>query len=87
MWAEENMWKLNGLSNYVLNDNALLVGNGGSVIDNFASFHKIGRGQLSIQQETHEYKSGVGVSMVLLIDGSVVWLTPEQVKDYVGSLQ
>ena len=87
LWSEENMWKLNGLSNYVLNDNALLVGEGNSVIDNFASFHKISGSKLSMQQDTHRYESGVGASNVLLGDGSTAWLTPEQVKDYVGELR
>jgi prepilin-type N-terminal cleavage/methylation domain-containing protein len=86
LWAEENMWTLEGLSNYVLNDNALLVGTGNSIIDNFASFHKISSRKLSIQQDTRRYESGTGVSNVLLLDGSVTWLTPEQVKDYVGKL-
>ena len=86
LWAEENMWTLNGLSNYVLNDNALLVGTGNGVIDNFASFHKISSRKLSIQQETRQYESDTGVSNVLLLDGSLTWLTPEQVKDYVGKV-
>ena len=89
LWAEENMWKLTGLSNYVLNDNALLVGNpnNNQVIDNLSSFHKISKGKLAIQRDTRKYESNTGVSNVLMVDGSIRWLTPEQGKKFVGEIR
>jgi len=85
LWAEENMWTLIGLSTYVLNDNALLVGSETNPTDSIGSFHKISRNQLSIQQETREYNTGV--ANVLLVDGSVTWLTPEDSIRYRGNVR
>ena len=87
LWAEENMWSLKGsvdnpsrrLSNFVLNDNALQVGS-----DCFASYHKISKGKLSIQQTTRLYNGGV--ANVLMCDGSLIWATPEDSYQYVGSV-
>jgi prepilin-type N-terminal cleavage/methylation domain-containing protein/prepilin-type processing-associated H-X9-DG protein len=86
LWAEENMWTLTGLSTYVLNDNALLVGVNGP-IDCFGSFHKISKGKLSIQQNTRRYESGGGVANVLMVDGSLTWLTPEDSVRYRGKVR
>jgi prepilin-type N-terminal cleavage/methylation domain-containing protein len=85
LWAEENMWTLDNLSSYVLNDNALLVGES-SLIDCFGSYHKISKSRLATQQSTHTYESGVGLSNVLLFDGSVKYLTPEDSISYMGSI-
>lgn len=82
LWAEENMWLLNGLSAWVLNDNALHVGVS-STIDCFGSFHKVSTAQLNIQQDTHDYESGV--SNVLMLDGSLSVLPPTEAVRYRGT--
>ena len=84
LWAEENMWTLNGLANYVLNDNALWIEPIGSsqVRDNFGSFHKISKGKLSIQISGRDYESGV--SNVLFLDGSNAFASPEDGPRFCG---
>lgn len=90
LWAEENMWTLKNmagtidLSRQVLNDNALMI-SPTPVWDNFASYHKIGKNKLNVQRSDHRYESGSGVANVLLVDGSLEWLTPEQGLEYVGN--
>ena len=90
LWSEESMWKMreanNGpiLSNYVLNDNALLVGN---AIDSFGSFHKISRAKFSLQLPPTpggygEYNTG-SVN-ALLLDGSTIVVTPQDSNKYMG---
>lgn len=90
LWSEENMWKMreaNGgpiLSNYVLNDNALLVGN---AVDSFGSFHKVSRKQFSRQLPPTpggygEYTTG-SVNAILL-DGSNIVVVPQDSNKYRG---
>ena len=83
LWAEENMWTLTGLSRYVLNDTGLVIRS--DARDNVGSFHKISKGHLALQQESRDYV-GKGVSDVLMVDGSVAWLTPEESLRYVGDV-
>lgn len=86
LWAEENMWLLGGLSEWVLNDNALHVSsNPDDPIDCFGSFHKISQAQLSVQQSTHKYNEGV--SNVLMLDGSAAVLTPKDTSYYRGTVR
>jgi prepilin-type N-terminal cleavage/methylation domain-containing protein/prepilin-type processing-associated H-X9-DG protein len=92
LWAEENMWTLRSsdssrrLSNFVLNDNSLLVKEDGTVdgTDCFGSYHKISKGKRSIQQQGHIYNGGV--ANVLMADGSLTWVSPEDTWKYRGSL-
>lgn len=86
LWAEENMWTLTGLSDFVLNDNSLYVKED-TIIDCFGSFHKISGGRLSIQQNTRQYENGSGVSNVLLVDGSARQLSPIDSITYKGKAQ
>ena len=78
LWAEENMWLLTGLCTNVLNDNALCADGR----DCFASFHKISTAQLSVQRSTNQYNTGK--SNVLLMDGSLVFLSPTESIKYAG---
>jgi len=83
IWAEENMWLLNDLSDWVLNDNALHASaDPANPIDCFGSFHKISMAQLNIQQNTHEYE--MGTSNVLMLDGTMHVLTPPETYLYRG---
>lgn len=73
LWGEENMWKLKGYSNYVLNDNALCISS--SSIDCLASFHRTSPSQVAKQTQfisgnAGEY-DGSGVSNLLMADGSI----------------
>ena len=91
LWAEENMWLLNSLCSYVLNDNALVVADRTeAVVDNFASFHKISNSQLASQQDSqqdsHQYGEN-GVSNVLMLDGSLAMLPPEKSYLYRGKIR
>jgi prepilin-type N-terminal cleavage/methylation domain-containing protein len=87
LWAEENMWLLSGLSNFILNDTGLLVRNGAStIVDSFASFHKISKAQLSVQRTENEY-NGMGVSNVLMADGSLIWAAPDESHRYEGKVR
>ena len=92
LWSEESMWKMreaNGgpvLSNYVLNDNALLVGN---AVDSFGSFHKISKAKFSLQLPSTpggygEYNAG-SVN-ALLLDGSCIVVTPQDSNKYRGRI-
>ncbi len=96
LWSEENMWllkdKITGttLSNYVLNDNALLVGDSSNAIDSFGSFHKVSVGQLATQMppgnsDYGEYTSG-SVN-VLLLDGSLTFSSPLESVKYRGRIR
>lgn len=98
LWAEENMWKLQdqsgaALSEFILNDNALLAffsGDPTSIVDCFGSFHKISVNQLSSQQPGGAGGYGIynkGVSNVLFMDGSLTVATPLEIKRYAGRLQ
>lgn len=80
LWAEENMWVLTDYSNFVLNDNALQLGS-----DSFASFHKTSSSQLVQQQTTHVYE-GTGAANALMVDGSLVWATPDDNTKYKGKI-
>lgn len=40
-FSEENTWLIEGLSEYVINDNNLLVGEAGDPIDCFATYHNV----------------------------------------------
>lgn len=84
IWAEENMWKLNNLAAYVLNDNALWIAepSAGGIRDNFGSFHKISTAQLNIQRDRKVYDGGV--SNVLFLDGSSKFASPEDGPRYCG---
>lgn len=84
IWAEENMWTLANLANFVLNDNALWIEpmSSPSVRDNFGSFHKLSKGQLSVQISTRKYNSGV--CNVLFLDGSSSFESPEDGRRYTG---
>jgi prepilin-type N-terminal cleavage/methylation domain-containing protein len=100
LWSEENMWCIKDsdtgnttLSEYVLNDNSLLIQPGARVIDNFGSFHKVSVANFIDQmppdgpgKQYGVYKSG-GVN-ALLMDGSAVFVTPYdgQNKKYIGRL-
>jgi prepilin-type N-terminal cleavage/methylation domain-containing protein len=88
LWAEENMWTLKNplLSTYVLNDNSLLVNLTGAT-DCFGSYHKISKGKLSVQQSSRVYESRAGVANVLMADGSLSWLTPEESRLYKGKIR
>ena len=91
LWAEENMWTLKGtidnpsmrLSNFVLNDNSLLVSDQGT--DCFASYHKVSKAQLSLQQSDRLYNGGV--ANLLMCDGSLAWASPEDTLRYKGDVQ
>jgi prepilin-type N-terminal cleavage/methylation domain-containing protein/prepilin-type processing-associated H-X9-DG protein len=85
LWAEENMWLLEGLSAWVLNDNALHVGSYDSPIDCFGSFHKISNAQLNLQQSDKRYNSGQ--ANVLMVDGSLAMLPPTETVRYKGSVR
>ena len=93
LWSEESMWKMreaNGgpiLSNYVLNDNSLLIGTASSPIDSFGCFHKVSSKQFSAQLPTNrngygEYNTG-SVNAVML-DGSNIIVTPQDSPRYRG---
>jgi prepilin-type N-terminal cleavage/methylation domain-containing protein/prepilin-type processing-associated H-X9-DG protein len=45
-FSEENTWTIEGLSEYVINDNNLLVGEPGEALDCFATYHNPPRGNL-----------------------------------------
>ncbi|MCF7954548.1 MAG: prepilin-type N-terminal cleavage/methylation domain-containing protein [Phycisphaerae bacterium] len=89
LWSEENMWKMKEadgtiLSNYVLNDNALLVGN---AIDSFGSFHKVSKAKFSLQLPPTKGGFGVyntGSVNALLLDGSNIVVTPQDSNKYRG---
>jgi prepilin-type N-terminal cleavage/methylation domain-containing protein len=95
LWGEENMWWLKFgdgrpspiISNYVLNDNALLVGSTGYGIDSFATFHGASTGQIAAELPDGsgfgEYQ-GSGFSHLLMLDGSLTTGTPEDNKRYGG---
>lgn len=96
LWAEENMWTLKSiktgrrLSYYVLNDNALATQDENTVIDCFASYHKISTAKLGVQRRldlagTGSY-DGTGVANVVLVDGSVAWLKPDDTTAYRGKV-
>jgi prepilin-type N-terminal cleavage/methylation domain-containing protein len=86
LWGEENMWVMedidgNRLSNYVLNDNALLMGSRGP--DCFASFHGISIAKLAAQAPQGGSRFGVytsGSSNAILLDGSLEVVTPPEIK-------
>jgi hypothetical protein len=85
LWAEENMWVLNGLSDEVLNDNALLiVENKSDIVDCFGAYHKISTGQLALQRDTNEYVPETGVANIMMVDGSTKWASPEESWWYRG---
>jgi prepilin-type N-terminal cleavage/methylation domain-containing protein/prepilin-type processing-associated H-X9-DG protein len=86
LWAEENMWTLTNplLSRFVLNDNSLVV-NQTNPTDCFGSYHKISKGKLSGQQSTRRYDTGV--ANVLMADGSLSWLTPQDSYLYKGKIR
>jgi len=46
MFSEENTWTIEGLSEYVLNDNNLLIGEPGEPLDCFATYHNPPAGNL-----------------------------------------
>jgi len=77
LWAEENMWQLNGLSKWPLNDTTILSGS-----DALGSFHKISNAQLSAQIGSGEYNAGS--CNVLMVDGSIEMVTPLDIKDLEG---
>jgi prepilin-type N-terminal cleavage/methylation domain-containing protein len=98
LWSEENMWLLtcpeytvrgdNRLSSAVLNDTNLRVRiNEPTAGDCFGSYHRISKGKLSVQRETNVYEPGEGYSNVLLVDGSMTWLTPLDKDAYKGKVQ
>jgi prepilin-type N-terminal cleavage/methylation domain-containing protein/prepilin-type processing-associated H-X9-DG protein len=96
LWSEENMWLLKDkitlttLSEYVLNDNALLVGDASNVIDNFGSFHKVSTGQLAVQmpQGNSNYGEYIDGSVnVLFLDGSLTFATPLDSLKYRGRVR
>lgn len=86
LWGEENMWLMEDttgkrLSNFVLNDNALVLGSRGP--DCFASFHGISIAKLSAQAPQGSNKFGVytsGSSNAILLDGSLEVVTPPNIK-------
>lgn len=84
MWGEENMWLLPSLSSTVLNDNALWVEpmSSSAVRDNFGSFHKISKAQLSLQISTRIYNGGV--CNVLFLDGSNSFESSKDSKRFTG---
>lgn len=87
LWAEENMWKLNGLSNQVLNDNALVISS--EIVDIFGSFHKISKAQLAQQLPDNPLIGkpyNAGVANVLMADGSSTFLKPTEAERYVGKI-
>ena len=81
LWAEENMWPLQGLTNWPLNDTTILPG-----ADAFASFHKISKAQLNIQigdpATAEPYNSGS--CNILMVDGSLKIVTPPETEDLAG---
>jgi prepilin-type N-terminal cleavage/methylation domain-containing protein len=98
LWSEENMWILRCetytargdrmLSSAVLNDTNLRVRTKEPTAgDCFASFHKISKAQLGVQRDTNTYEPGVGYSNVLLVDGSMTWLTPLDKDAYKGQVR
>ena len=98
LWAEENMWRLQKqsgehLSEFVLNDNALLAfypGAPDSIVDCFGSYHKISAGKLAAQQPDNAAGYGLyndGVANVLFMDGSLTFATPLETKRYAGELR
>jgi len=100
LWAEENMWRLQTrnssgtlvtLSNYVLNDNALLVGTSTAPVDCFGSFHKVSLNQFALQlpvggTDIGEYKKA-GLVNVLMLDGSVMFVSPLDTINYKGVIK
>lgn len=87
LWAEENMWTMNdksgaSLSKYVLNDNALCADGR----DAFASYHKISVAKLSAQKTSQIY-DGNGMSNVLLVDGSSLYLPITESQNYYGTIR
>ena len=96
LWSEENMWLLKDkitqvtLSEYVLNDNALLVGDASNAIDNFGSFHKVSTGQLAVQMPQGNSNYGEytdGSVNVLFLDGSLTFATPLDGLKYRGRVR
>ncbi len=96
LWSEENMWllrdKITGItySNYVLNDNALLVGSASNAIDSFGSFHRISTAQLAAQMPTGDPPYGEytdGSVNVLFLDGSLRVATPLESVKYQGRVR
>lgn len=96
LWSEENMWKMKDadgttiLSNYVLNDNALVVRffiDATDPIDSFASFHKVSKAKFSGQLPETPDGYGVyntGSANALLLDGSNIVVTPQDSHRYMG---
>jgi hypothetical protein len=87
LWAEENMWTMKdksgaSLCTNVLNDNALCADGR----DAFASFHKISAAKLSAQKSSQTY-DGTGMSNVLLVDGSSLYLPITESKNYYGTFR
>jgi prepilin-type N-terminal cleavage/methylation domain-containing protein len=92
LWGEENMWKLKFkdgslISDFVLNDNALVINASGYGIDSFASFHGASSSQIAAELPDGsgygEYQEA-GFSNLLMLDGSLTTGTPEDNKRYGG---
>ena len=92
IWSEENMWKMKDadgtiLSNFVLNDNALLVGGAGNAIDSFGSFHKVSKAKFSLQLPPTKGGYGVyntGSVNAIMLDGTCIPVTPQDSIKYRG---
>jgi prepilin-type N-terminal cleavage/methylation domain-containing protein len=96
LWGEENMWCLEEkigttttvLSDYVLNDNALVL-NASKATDSFGSFHGISTAKLGLQSPPSGAQHGVyssGSSNVIFVDGSIGIVTPRDTR-YRGNVR
>ncbi|MHC4644271.1 MAG: type II secretion system protein [Planctomycetota bacterium] len=69
-FSEENTWTIPGLSEYVINDNNLLVGDRNDVRDCFATYHNAPAGDLN-----------QGSANLVFVDGHVDSITAEEQED------
>jgi len=70
LFSEENVWLIPGLSDYVLNDNNLLVGPEGDPIDSFATYHNVSSSRLN-----------EGSANLVFVDGHVDSIKAEEQKE------
>lgn len=69
-FSEENTWKIPGLSDFVINDNNLLVGPAGDPIDCFATYHNVS-----------SVRRNEGSGNLLFVDSHVDIISAKQQED------